>query len=383
VAKGVLPKLNFLIEHLLIDWCPGHGLSSLDLQALLFLDSRAGPAHRELLEGAQEVMNWRPMILSSLKDCYLYWQLIMRHCYHFIAAARSELPQPNSTFSTPEPTNQGATFQHGINAWCRIPDTLSEVPLSLVIERDACIDNVHRWERVSKVLIEEALSLSKDSDAYIVAGMLRIQVAMTKIALGTAFSQNEVEYDNFTSEFNTITTFSEAIHPTLLARDTGSRFYFNFGILPGLCQVGMWCRQKAIRARAISLLQRSPEMQEGVWNSESLGQFVNFLRTVEEDGADEDRFLLASKRVSWIGSSISLYEKIAQVRLVQRGKIDQVSVKGNDYVTVRNIFLYSIFQALFFNGRELSSCLSLSAPLSPKNHIANLLKWWGEGCNIK
>jgi len=54
-------------------------------------------------------------------------------------------------------------------------------------------------------------------------------------------------------------------------------------------------------------------MQEGVWNSESLGQFVNFLRTVEEDGADEDRFLLASKRVSWIGSSISLYEKIAQV----------------------------------------------------------------------
>jgi hypothetical protein len=109
-----------------------------------------------------------------------------------------------------------------------------------------------------------------------------------------------------------------------------------------------------------------------VWNSESLCQFVNFLRTVEEDGADEDRFLLASKRVSWIGSSVSLHENIAQVRLVQRGEIDQVPVKGNDYVTVRKMFLYSIFQALVFNGRELSSCLSLAAPLSPKDHIANL-----------
>ena len=349
MAKGVLPELNFLIENLLINRCLGHGLSNLDLQALLFLDTRAGPIHRELLEGAQEVMNWRPMILSSLKDCYLYWQLIMRHCYHFIAAARSEVPQPNSTLaSTPETGIQGATFQHGNNAWCPISDTLSEVPLSLVIERDACIDNVHRWERVSKILIEEALSLRKDSDAYIVAGMLRIQVAMTKVALGTAFSQNEVEYDNFTPEFNTIAKFSEAIHPTLLARDTGSRFYFNLGILPGLCQVGMWCRQKAIRARAISLLQRSPEMQEGVWNSETLGQFVNFLRTVEED----EGFVPASKWVSWIGSSVSLYEKIAQVRLVQRGGNDQVYVDGNDHVTVSKISLHSIFQATLFNGRE-------------------------------
>ncbi len=344
MAKGVLPKPSFLTEHLLIDGCRGHGLSSLDLQALLFLDSRAGSIHRELLEGAQEVMNWRPMILDSLKDCYLYWQLIMRHCHHFIAAARSEVLQFNSTSaSSPESANQGATFQQGNDAWFLMPDNLTEIPANLVMERDACIDNVHRWERVSKVLTEEALGMRKDSDAYVIAGMLRIQVAMTQIALATAFSQNELEYDKFTTEFNTITTFSEAIHPTLLARDTGSRFYFNIGILPGLCQVGMWCRQKVIRSRAINLLQRSPEMKEGVWDSESLSRFVNFLRTVEEDEADEDGFVPASKRVSWIGSSVFLYERIAQVRCFEVGGHDQVSVKENNYVTVRNISLYSIF----------------------------------------
>lgn len=372
MAKRVLPKPSFLTEHLLIDEYRGHGLSSLDLQALLFLDSRAGPIHRETFEFAQKVMNWRPMILNSLKDCYLYWQLIMRHCHHFIAAARSEVPQFKSTLaSNPESANQGATFQYGNNAWCLTSDILTEIPVNLVIERDACIDNVHRWERASKVLMEEALGLRKDSDAYIIASMLRIQVAMTQVALGTAFSQNEVEYDNFTTEFNTITTFSEAIHPTLLARDTGSRFYFNFGILPGLCQVGMWCRQKAIRARAISLLQRSPEMQEGVWNSESLGQFVNFLRTVEEDGADEDGFVPASKRVSWIGSSVSLYEKIAQVRCCQRGGNDQVPVKRNEYVTVRkHISLFHIPSTIFQWSRAflMLPALTLSHPFFEESY---------------
>lgn len=276
------------------------------------------------------MMQWRPLILESLKDCYLYWQLIMRHCYHFIAAARSEATQEEIT-PTPESTSQGASFQPGNNPWCAFLNS-KETP-ALQTERDACIENVLRWERASKELMEEALSSKKDSDEYIIAAMLRIQVAMTHVALGTAFSKSEMEYDDFIPEFNTITAFSESIHPTLIVRDGGSRFHFNIGILPGLCQVGMWCRQRTIRGRAISLLSKSPEMQEGVWNSESLGRFVNFLRTVEEDGADEDGFVPASKRVSWVGCSVSMYEKIAQVRYVQRGGDTQASVKGNDYVT--------------------------------------------------
>lgn len=157
---------------------------------------------------------------------------------------------------------------------------------------------------------------------------------MTLIALGTAFSQDEMEYDDFTLEFDTITTFAEDIQPAIVARDKGTRFHFNIGILPGLCQVGMWCRQKSIRGRAINLLLKSPEIQEGVWNSESLSRFVHFLKTVEEDDADPEEVVPASKRVSWVGCSVSMYEKIAQVRYVQRSGNVQDSVKVNDdYVT--------------------------------------------------
>lgn len=260
----------------------------------------------------------------------------MRHCYHFIAAARSEITQQSST-APPESTGQTPplSFDPGNNAWSSFLDASQETPVSLQRERDACIENVYRWERASKGHIEEALILSsrKDTDEYILASMLRIQVAMTQVALGTAFSQNEMEYDDSTPEFNTITTFAESIHPALVARDRGSRFHFNIGILPGLCQVGMWCRQKAIRGRAISLLLKSPEMQEGVWNSESVGRFVNFLRMVEEDGDDADGLVPASKRVSWVGCSVSPSEKIAQVLYVRNGDVQESVKMSDDYVT--------------------------------------------------
>ena len=75
-------------------------------------------------------------------------------------------------------------------------------------------------------------------------------------------------------------------------------------------------------------------MQEGVWNSESLGRFVNFLRMVEEDGDDADGVVPASKWVSWVGCSVSPNEKIAQVRYAQRNGDVQESVKMScDYVT--------------------------------------------------
>jgi hypothetical protein len=286
--------------------------------------------HRDLLKGAAEVMEWRPLILGNLKDCYLYWQLIMRHCYHFIAAARSEASQEHTTAAS-EPIIQRDPrgFDPGNNPWSAFLDASQETPVSLRRERDACIENIYRWERASKEHMEEALSAGKESDEYIVASMLRIQAAMTQVALGTAFSQDEMEYDDYTPEFNTITTFAESIHPSLLARDRGSRFHFNIGILPGLCQVGMWCRQKGIRGRAINLLLKSPEMQEGVWNSESLGRFVQFLRSAEEEGTGPDEVVPSFKRVSWVGCSVSLYEKIAQVRYVQRG----TDVQESDYVT--------------------------------------------------
>jgi hypothetical protein len=290
--------------------------------------------HRDLLKFAAEIMEWKPMIMESLKDCYLYWQLIMRHCYHFIAAARSEVSEENSASSS-QSTSPGNTrsFEPGNNPWSSFLAAAKETPVNVQIELEACIANVHRWERASKELMEEALSSRKDSDEYIVAAMIRIQVAMTEVALGTAFSQDEMGYDDFTAEFDTITTFSETIHPALIARDRGSRFHYNLGILPGLCQVGMWCRQKLIRGRAISLLMKSPEMQEGVWNSESLGRFVNFLRSVEEDGADPDDVVPACKRVSWIGCSVSMYEKIAQVRCVRRDGDIGEPVETSDFIT--------------------------------------------------
>ena len=165
----------------------------------------------------------------------------MRHCYHFIAAARSEITQQSST-APPESTGQTPllSFDPGNNAWSSFLDASQETPVSLQRERDACIENVYRWERASKGHIEEALILSsrKDTDEYILASMLRIQVAMTQVALGTAFSQNEMEYDDFTTEFNTITTFAESIHPALVARDRGSRFHFNIGIYRGYVKWG-------------------------------------------------------------------------------------------------------------------------------------------------
>ncbi|KAH7418859.1 hypothetical protein BKA64DRAFT_701349 [Cadophora sp. MPI-SDFR-AT-0126] len=290
-----------------------HGLSELDLQSLMFLNNRPTSVHREMCEIAQDVFRIMPLILPNLHYCFLYWQLIMKHCWHFMAAAQGELSS-EELFEVSGTTDTSAfTDFPRNNTWC----VVLEPPATLQRQRDACLENIRRWEVASQGLMEEALNAGNLSDDYLLAAMIRIHVAMTKVGLGGTFLTNEMGYDRYINEYNTIVSHAEPIVFALAARDKGSKFVFNLGILPALCQVGMRCRQKDIRGRAIDLLLSCPNFSEGCWQSGSIGQWTHRLRVMEERGADEDGVVAESKRILLPGSSISMYQNISQVRWTQ------------------------------------------------------------------
>jgi hypothetical protein len=295
----------------------------LDLQALLFLDSRPAQIHQSFQEGMNRAIQLMPTAFSSLKECYTYWQVIMRRNFHFAAAARAEVLglglEHNPSLDVESVTKQDVTgLQPGNNAWSHSNEGMKKIPPVVLEEQNRCLQDIRRWELASLQLFKQNSGSNTKTEDFFLATMLKIHAAMNVVMLASTFSPPEISYDAFLSEFRTITTLSASIYPTLVALEKGAMFHFNIGIIPALWQVGLLCRDKAVRGQAINMLLEGAGYREGVWDSEAVGHVAKFLMTIEDEGADERGFVPDYKRVSWTGGDISLCDRTSHVQYVQR-----------------------------------------------------------------
>jgi hypothetical protein len=117
---------------------------------------------------------------------------------------------------------------------------------------------------------------------------------MNIVLLTTAFSPPETAYDQFEAQFRTIVQLSERIHRSLVSpsggwsAEGGGTFRFEIGILPALSQVGLLCRERGVRGRAIGLLRGCRGYKEGIWDAEGVGAVSGWVRDLEEGACVEE-----------------------------------------------------------------------------------------------
>jgi hypothetical protein len=292
--------------------------SNLDLQALLFVDNRPWTTHQSLHNEMNNIIQKIPDLISDIKNCRNYWQAIMRRNLHFVAIARA------ATINTPPPkesVNEIATLCLGNNIWTNPPVESRGLYSFLPIERELCIKDIRKWERASAALFEATCdpAACDDTQDFLISSLLKIHAAMNIVLLSRTFYPPEITTDEFLPEFKTIVDLSYGIKHLLIttpSADKAPLFHFDIGILPALSQVGLLCRDKEVRGRAIALLLDNPGYREAIWESDAVGQICDFVRGMEEVWCDEKGFVPGDRRATMLG--VEFEGRSCKAEFVQR-----------------------------------------------------------------
>jgi hypothetical protein len=267
--------------------------SGLNLQSLLFLDKRDRGTHAFYKKGLNEAAKGMPGEFGDLEECRRFWHYIMRRNLHFSLEVRDALSRTSSQASSSS-THLGADDRCRMDHASRMERVSSSSP-SLLAERDSYVQDICRWEIASAPLLcRLSYPATRSEEVFLISCLLKIHAAMNIVLLTTAFSPPETAYDKFEAQFRTIVQLSERIHHSLVSpsdggsAEGGGTFRFEIGILPALSQVGLLCRERGVRGRAIGLLRGCRGYKEGIWDAEGVGAVSGWVRDLEERGCVEE-----------------------------------------------------------------------------------------------
>ncbi|PMD51098.1 uncharacterized protein K444DRAFT_620259 [Hyaloscypha bicolor E] len=314
--------------------------SGLNIQSLLFLDKRDRGTHAFYKKGLSEAAKGMPEAFGDLEECRRFWHYIMRRNLHFSLEVRDALSRTSQANSSS--THLGADDSHWMDHTSRT-ETTSSSSSSLLAERDSYVQDICRWEIASAPLLCRLFSpATRNEEAFLISCLLRIHAAMNIVLLTRAFSPPETAYDKFESQFRTVVQLSERIHRSLVSPSAGSAeggtFRFEIGILPALSQVGLLCRERRVRGRAIGLLRRCRGYKEGIWDAEGVGAVAGWVRDLEEGVWVEERDINGSENEYWggmvpeenrvqlVGCEMRVEERWARIAVKQSDGVERQEV---------------------------------------------------------
>lgn len=286
--------------------------TSLDLQALLLVNTQTLEIHKTLKTGLDIGIKSMPPLFTSVKECQMFWHMIMRRNLHFIATAREKTYVSAIKGAAAEDSLHVHTNNNPCNAAYINPGT---IPAIITAEQDSCLADIRSWELASTPLFSKSTPGSGD---YFITTLLQIQATLTVILLGQTFLHvhpPEIDADRWLEEFRTITTLTSSIQQYLVS--PSSSFHFDAGIIPALGAAGSQCRDPQVRGHAIKLLLSAPGYREGIWDSLSVGMICDWKRKIEEEFLDENGYVPAFRRGTMTSMKISLPECTAHVALKQ------------------------------------------------------------------
>ncbi|KAG9228504.1 hypothetical protein BJ875DRAFT_489804 [Amylocarpus encephaloides] len=308
----------------------------LDLQALLFIDSRPTATHHRVADKMSLAIDRMPANLESLDECQLHCQAMMRRNFHFVAFARAaiaELPSFTSNAQSSSLDGEVAIMRSENNPWDN-PSTNESlyVPAHLLAERDRCVNDIWRWRTSSRIVLKRHCIPPPQSAStriiqnFVQATILKIHAAFNIVFLARTFFPPETAYDAFIEEFRAVVDLSYSVVPYLMT-STGntSMFRFDIGIIPALSQTAMLCRDSGIRGRAIDLLLSTPGYREGIWESLAMGTINSWIRDLEEEWMSGNGFVPGDRRASLSGVDIDMRKRTAEVTCFQKcGPLEDV-----------------------------------------------------------
>jgi hypothetical protein len=143
-------------------------------------------------------------------------------------------------------------------------------------DRALSLSQMSKWEAAFDRLVER--SRDTMSDLY---ALTRCQYLCFRIHLTNCFSSDEMVE---------IVELSERVLKSSRKESKALTYSVDIGTVPTLFYVGMKCRVGAVRRRAISLLLSYPQ-REGTWDRVLTGKMANWVREVEEEYMEDDKFL--------------------------------------------------------------------------------------------
>ncbi|KAH8762910.1 hypothetical protein F5882DRAFT_365036 [Hyaloscypha sp. PMI_1271] len=287
--------------------------SGLNLQSLLFLDKRDRGTHAFYKKGLSEAAKGMPGEFGDLEECRRFWHYIMRRNLHFSLEVRDALSRTSSQ-ATSSSTHLGADDRCRMDHASRTETASSSSP-SLLVERDSYVQDICRWEIASAPLLcRLSCPATRSEEVFLISCLLKIHAAMNIVLLTTAFSPPET------------------------AAEGGGTFRFEIGILPALSQVGLLCRERGVRGRAIGLLRGCRGYKEGIWDAEGVGAVSGWVRDLEERGCVEEGVIDGSEneyrggmvpeenRVQLVGCEMTVEEQRARVVVRQSDGVERQGV---------------------------------------------------------
>lgn len=157
------------------------------------------------------------------------------------------------------------------------------VSLSTLALKQTLLEQLEKWSSLFEGLLQRDLSLILETAPYTQVILLRLQHTIAWILLSSLGPGREMEYDNFTSQFQQCVALARDI---VAARErtsdsTQPTFTPEVGIIPVLYIIGVKCRHAPIRHEVVGILRRRP-MQEAVWHSTWAASVVARIIKIEE-----------------------------------------------------------------------------------------------------
>lgn len=278
-----------------------NAFSGLDVQVLLFLDTRTADVHRAVISRLEFTVAKMPQEFENLEEAMSFWLMMQRRNYHFNIIAIEALSDSAVSARKHNPLYNKDRLDNSVGSRDvyedEFPDTLedSESAYKAALRRQMVryVEDVYRLTEACAPVFEQ-VEASGSKKERIVMALLKIHANLNHIQLAGAFMVKDTEYDAYLPEYTRIVELSEEIYP-YLAQESDSMYRFFLGIVYPLSAVGFRCRNSHIRGRAIDLLQRGP-YREGIWDAMSVGHLTDWIRRVEEEGMDENGFIPENKR---------------------------------------------------------------------------------------
>lgn len=175
---------------------------------------------------------------------------------------------------------------------------------ALVAEQTELLRRLDQWFIAFKPFLHQEKPLAQ-TDAHEIL-MLQIHHKFFSIIIGTSIREDEMIYDKFNDDFETVVRLCESLVGAIANTKVSLSLCNDPGLAAPLHFVNVKCRDSRIRRRALHLIEISP-IKENMWDNSLLA--LSGKQVIElEEGTDED---LDSE-------SVSLVNRIQQVPLAKR-----------------------------------------------------------------
>ena len=169
----------------------------------------------------------------------------------------------------------------------------SEVDVEILLEQIRLQEQTTAWEAALEDFLARNTNFltTRELDG---ARVLRVHSKTVLIWLTQALSPHQVGFDSHKADFEYIVDQCSRLMP----KDGNDHAVFSFemGVIPALYFVGIKCRDRLLRRRAISMLHATPR-KEGLWDAHRAARVAERVMTLEEQGKVKYQWTLEKEKI--------------------------------------------------------------------------------------